>query len=116
MIDRSLNRRQLIAGGTAMVAASTLAACSGEDKPIVRPKGVPLGPYGAESTAMQVVEGLDLRGKTALITGANSGLGHETMRVLASRGAHILCAARTRKKRKQPAQPSMAKRPRWLSS
>jgi NAD(P)-dependent dehydrogenase (short-subunit alcohol dehydrogenase family) len=94
--DNPLNRRQLLAGGAVVVAGATLAACSrGEDQPVVRPEGVPLGPYGADSTAEQVVEGINLTGKTALVTGANSGLGYETMRVLAKRGAHVLCAART---------------------
>ena len=82
--DKPINRRQLLVGGTVLAAGTTLAACSGgEDKPIVRPEGVPLGPYGADSTAEQVVEGINLTGKTALVTGANSGLGYETMRVLA---------------------------------
>jgi NAD(P)-dependent dehydrogenase (short-subunit alcohol dehydrogenase family) len=43
---------------------------------------------------------MDLAGKTALVTGCNSGLGLETMRVLAMRGAHVIGAARTAKKAK----------------
>lgn len=50
------------------------------------------------STAEQVTEGIDLSGKTALVTGCNSGLGFETMRVLAMRGAHVIGAARTKEK------------------
>ena len=42
--------------------------------------------------------GLDLSGMTYAITGANSGLGLETMRVLALRGAHVIGIARTREK------------------
>jgi WW domain-containing oxidoreductase len=42
-----------------------------------------------------VTAGLDLRGKTALVTGCNSGIGLETMRVLALRGAEVIGAART---------------------
>lgn len=38
--------------------------------------------------------GLDLNGKTALVTGRNSGIGLETMRVLALRGARVLGTAR----------------------
>ena len=58
----------------------------------------PTSPFNADSTAEQVTEGLDLAGKTYAITGANSGLGYETMRVLAMRGAHVIGIARTMQK------------------
>lgn len=51
--------------------------------------------FTARSTAEQVTAGLDLRGKTAVITGINSGLGFETMRVLSLRGARVIGLART---------------------
>jgi NAD(P)-dependent dehydrogenase (short-subunit alcohol dehydrogenase family) len=51
--------------------------------------------FGYGSTAEDVTAGLDLRGRTYLLTGCNSGLGLETMRVLGLRGAHILAVART---------------------
>lgn len=51
--------------------------------------------FNSRSTAVQVTDGIDLTGKTALITGVNSGLGFESMRVLASRGARVIGAART---------------------
>lgn len=54
--------------------------------------------FGYGSTAEQVTEGLDLAGKTYLITGCNSGLGRETVRVLAMRGARIVGAARSEEK------------------
>ncbi len=54
--------------------------------------------FGATSTAEDVTAGLDLSGMTALVTGCNSGLGFETMRVLAMHGAHIIGAARTQEK------------------
>jgi retinol dehydrogenase 12 len=54
--------------------------------------------FNRRSTAEQVTAGVDLSGKVALITGVNSGLGLESMRVLASRGAHVIAAARTREK------------------
>jgi len=50
--------------------------------------------FGAETTASEVSEGLDLRGKLALVTGGSSGLGQETARVLAERGAHVVLTAR----------------------
>lgn len=53
---------------------------------------------GRRSTAEEVTEGIDLNGKTVLITGVNSGLGQESMRVLASRGARVLGLARTQEK------------------
>ncbi|MFT5434766.1 MAG: WW domain-containing oxidoreductase [Myxococcota bacterium] len=54
--------------------------------------------FGFESTAEDVTAGVDLTGKTYLITGCNSGLGYETARVLAMRGARIIGAARTEAK------------------
>ncbi len=54
--------------------------------------------FGSRSTAEQVTDGLDLTGKTAVITGISSGLGFETMRVLALRGARVIGLARTLEK------------------
>ncbi len=51
--------------------------------------------FGYGSTAEDVTEGLDLSGKTILLTGCNSGIGKETLRVLVKRGAHVIAAART---------------------
>jgi WW domain-containing oxidoreductase len=54
--------------------------------------------FGYESSAEDVTAGVDLGGKTFLVTGCNSGIGRETLRVLALRGAHVIAAARTREK------------------
>ena len=51
--------------------------------------------YNRKSTAEEVTTGLDLTGKTALVTGCNSGIGFETMRVLAMRGAEVIGTARS---------------------
>ncbi|MGV0837283.1 SDR family NAD(P)-dependent oxidoreductase [Mycolicibacterium thermoresistibile] len=48
----------------------------------------------APTTALQVVEGVDLTGKTCVITGASSGLGRESARALAAAGAHVVLTAR----------------------
>jgi NAD(P)-dependent dehydrogenase (short-subunit alcohol dehydrogenase family) len=60
--------------------------------------GTPPSAFGPHSTAEEVTSGLDLSGKTAVVTGCNSGIGFETMRVLALRGAHVIGTARTREK------------------
>jgi NAD(P)-dependent dehydrogenase (short-subunit alcohol dehydrogenase family) len=51
--------------------------------------------FGYGSTADEVTAGVDLSGKSVLVTGVSSGLGRETARVLARRGARVLGAART---------------------
>jgi NAD(P)-dependent dehydrogenase (short-subunit alcohol dehydrogenase family) len=50
--------------------------------------------FDENSTAEQVSEGIDLRGVRALVTGASGGLGAETARVLALRGAAVTLTAR----------------------
>jgi NAD(P)-dependent dehydrogenase (short-subunit alcohol dehydrogenase family) len=54
--------------------------------------------FGYSSTAEDVTSGLSLAGKTILVTGCNSGLGLEAMRVLALRGAHVIGTSRTQAK------------------
>jgi NAD(P)-dependent dehydrogenase (short-subunit alcohol dehydrogenase family) len=51
-------------------------------------------PFGFESTAADVIDGVDLTGKAAIITGASSGIGVETARALASAGASVKLAVR----------------------
>ncbi|GMH26435.1 hypothetical protein Nepgr_028278 [Nepenthes gracilis] len=50
--------------------------------------------FGSASTAEQVTEGIDASNLTAVVTGGSSGIGLETSRVLALRGAHVIIAAR----------------------
>lgn len=58
-------------------------------------RGVGPSGFGYGSTAEDVAGALDLSARRILITGCNSGLGLETMRVLALRGATVVGAART---------------------
>lgn len=51
-------------------------------------------PFGRHSTAAEVVRGIDLTGKRAIVTGAASGIGVETARALASAGAEVTLAVR----------------------
>lgn len=55
------------------------------------------GPSGFSwsSTADQVTQGISAAGLTAIVTGASSGIGAETSRTLALRGAHVIMAVRS---------------------
>ncbi|MGH0037937.1 MAG: oxidoreductase [Myxococcota bacterium] len=52
------------------------------------------GDFGHDTTTDEVLEGLDLAGRLALVTGGSGGLGAETARALASRGARVVITAR----------------------
>src|SRR5579859_726296 len=52
-------------------------------------------PFGAATTAMEVIEGIDLHGKRAIVTGGASGIGVETARALAQAGAQVTLAVRS---------------------
>jgi NAD(P)-dependent dehydrogenase (short-subunit alcohol dehydrogenase family) len=51
-------------------------------------------PFGPRSTAAEVVKGIDLSGKRAIVTGAASGIGIETARALARTGVEVTLAVR----------------------
>lgn len=50
--------------------------------------------FGPTTTTDEVLDGLDLRGRTVLVTGGSSGLGKETARALAAHGAKVVLTAR----------------------
>lgn len=81
----NLNRRRCIHAG-ALAALAPLLARAADER---------VRPLGPTSTAEDATRGLDLTGRTVLVTGATSGLGLETLRVLALRGAHVLGTGRT---------------------
>ena len=84
-----INRRSFVAGSAGLALAPYLPAFA------QYAQDVPRSPFGASATAEEVTAGIDLTGRTALVTGCNAGIGFETMRVLAMRGAHVLGTARS---------------------
>jgi NAD(P)-dependent dehydrogenase (short-subunit alcohol dehydrogenase family) len=95
MSHNPIRRRQLLQYMATMGVLSALPLSVVAQILTQEPK--PSG-FGSGSTAEEVTQGLDLSGLTFAITGANSGLGYETMRVLALRGAHVIGIARTQEK------------------
>ncbi|NNC99736.1 MAG: SDR family NAD(P)-dependent oxidoreductase, partial [Gammaproteobacteria bacterium] len=95
-----MQRRQFLTLSAATAATPLLTACGGEPAgfPVSIKAGFPDSGFGPDSTAEEVTKGLDLSGKTMLVTGCNSGIGLETMRVLALQGAHIIGTGRTMEK------------------
>jgi NAD(P)-dependent dehydrogenase (short-subunit alcohol dehydrogenase family) len=51
-------------------------------------------PFGSRTTATEVLDGIDLTGRRAVVTGASSGIGVETARALAAAGAQVTLAVR----------------------
>jgi NAD(P)-dependent dehydrogenase (short-subunit alcohol dehydrogenase family) len=50
--------------------------------------------FGATTTAREVIAGVNLTGKTAVVTGGSSGIGAEAVRVLAAAGAQVIVGVR----------------------
>jgi NAD(P)-dependent dehydrogenase (short-subunit alcohol dehydrogenase family) len=50
--------------------------------------------FGFDSTAAEVIDGIDLSGRRAIVTGGSSGIGVETARALAGAGAEVTLAVR----------------------
>ena len=87
------DRRTFLKLSGGLVTGVSLASCSGIDRSAT--PGVPRSSFDADSTAEEVTEGIDLSGKLAVVTGCTSGIGFETMRVLAKRGAHVVGTSRS---------------------
>ncbi len=60
--------------------------------------------FNAQSTANDVIKGIDLTGKIAIVTGGNTGIGLETTRTLAAAGATVVVPARDVEKAKKNLQ------------
>jgi NAD(P)-dependent dehydrogenase (short-subunit alcohol dehydrogenase family) len=89
----SMNRRRFIGLASAALAAPLATACSGREK--IPAPGVPRSAFDEDSTAEEVTRGIDLGGKIAVVTGCTSGIGFETMRALALRGAWVIGTSRS---------------------
>lgn len=90
------DRRAFLKMSAAALATPTLSACGGSEK--IATPGIPLSPFDEDSTAELVTNGIDLKGKIAVVTGCTSGIGYETMRVLAQRGCYVVGTGRTLEK------------------
>jgi NAD(P)-dependent dehydrogenase (short-subunit alcohol dehydrogenase family) len=64
--------------------------------------------FGFQSTAGEVISGIDLTGKRAIVTGGASGIGIETVNALAKAGAEVTIAARNVEAGKKVADEIMA--------
>ena len=60
--------------------------------------------FDADTTTDEVLKGIDLPGVRAIVTGASGGIGQETVRALASKGAAVTIAARNMPKSEAAAE------------
>jgi NAD(P)-dependent dehydrogenase (short-subunit alcohol dehydrogenase family) len=60
--------------------------------------------FNAASTTSNVIKGIDLTGKIAIVTGGNAGIGLETTKVLVTAGATVIVPARDIEKAKKNLQ------------
>ncbi len=72
-------------------------------------------PFGAQTTAAEVIKGVDLSGKRAIVTGGASGIGIETAKALASAGAEVTIAVRNLEAGRQAAESLRATQNTWSS-
>lgn len=63
--------------------------------------------FNATSTASDVIKGIDLTGKIAIVTGGNTGIGLETTKTLAAAGATVIVPARDIEKAKKNLQDTI---------
>ncbi|MGI9291488.1 MAG: SDR family oxidoreductase [Gammaproteobacteria bacterium] len=98
-------RREILQASSALALTSLLPACTslskggqGQSPNPAAIEEIPRSDYGFETTADDVLAGIDLSGKTVMLTGCNSGLGYASLKSLAKAGAHVIGTARTQEK------------------
>jgi len=67
--------------------------------------------HDASTTALQVLHGMDLTGRVALVTGGSSGIGFQVTRALALHGATVIIASRSETKAETAIKEIMKERP-----
>jgi NAD(P)-dependent dehydrogenase (short-subunit alcohol dehydrogenase family) len=87
------DRRQFLGAAGASLFLPALSACGAPQR--IPVDSIPISGFDEGSTAEEVTNGVDLDGKVAVVTGCTSGIGYETMRVLAKRGAYVLGTSRS---------------------
>lgn len=90
--------RPLATVNPAVMMSGWLNRCNTGGFLIIMMSKVAMTAFNGQSTTDDVVQGIDLSGKTALVTGASSGLGFETARSLAKIGARVIITARSEEK------------------
>jgi len=88
-----VDRRRFLKLTGASLTMPAIPGCGGHER--IPVDGIPRSNFDEDSTAEEVTEGMDLNGKIAVVTGCTSGIGYETMRVLALRGAYVIGTGRT---------------------
>lgn len=88
----TIDRRQFLGLAGATLTASQLGGCGRTRLPV---PDVPDSGFDDASTAEEVTAGINLKGRYAVVTGCTSGIGLETMRVLAGRGAFVVGTSRS---------------------
>ncbi len=89
----SVDRRKFLLLAGAAAAGAQLPGCAGTEK--IPTDGVPRSSFDEDSTADDVLAGIDLDGQLVVVTGCTSGIGFETMRALAGHGAWVVGTSRS---------------------
>jgi len=99
------NQRTTFTDPRLAFAAEKSPKADGKNAPTFRQK------HDASTTALQVLHGMDLTGRVALVTGGSSGIGFQVSRALALHGATVIIAARSESKAERAIAEILKERP-----